>query len=281
MTKHLVLGSAGQIGSHLCDYLTDQNEVVEKFDIVDSSNFDLRDSNNQHLDIALERCDFVHFLAFDVGGARYLAKNQDKAQFIVNNMKIMSNTFDAISRHNKPFLFASSQMAYMQNSSYGSLKRLGEKIALDCGGAVTRFWNVYGVEKDHTKSHVITDLVRAGLMNGRIKVMTDGTEVRQFLYADDCSACLHKISKDYSTFSGSAHDVSSFKWSSISEVAHIIAENLDIDDLTFGNFKDGLQTLDPIDPCKTILDFWHPETSLETGISKIIEYERKNVHTFG
>lgn len=281
MSKHLILGSAGQIGGHLCDYLAEKNEIVERFDIVDSSNFDLRVENNKHLNLALERSDFVHFLAFDVGGARYLAKNQDKAQFISNNMKIMSNTFEAISRHNKPFIFASSQMAYMQNSSYGSLKRLGEKMTIDLGGVVTRFWNVYGIEKDHTKSHVITDLVRSGLRNNRINVMTDGTEVRQFLYADDCSACLHKISKNYQTFSGKTHDVSSFSWSSISEIASIIASNLDIDDLSFGSFKDGLQTLDPIDPSLTILEHWKPETLLADGISKIVEYERKNVHTFG
>ena len=279
--KILVLGSSGQIGSHLCKYLESINETVERFDIVDSLNFDLRIQNNELLNSALSKSDFVYFLAFDVGGARYLANNQDSSKFIGNNMKIMSNTFEALSNHNKPFVFASSQMSYMSDSSYGSLKRLGEKMTLDLGGVVTRFWNVYGLENDLTKSHVITDLVRCGLNTGKIHVMTDGKEVRQFLYADDCSKCLYEVSKEYNKFSRNSLDVSSFAWTSISEVAHIIAENLDITDLNFGNFKDGLQTLDPIDPCKTILDFWHPETSLELGISKIIEYERKNVHTGG
>jgi nucleoside-diphosphate-sugar epimerase len=278
--KYLVLGSAGQIGGHLVTYLRDLNYDVLEFDIEDDPSEDLRIRNNKTLEAYVRESDFVFFLAYDVGGSRYLLKNQDKSRFISNNMQIMSNTFEVLEKYKTPFIFASSQMAYMQNSSYGSLKRLGEKMAIDHGGVITRFWNVYGIEKDHTKSHVITDLVRSGLRNNRISVMTDGTEVRQFLYADDCSSCLHKISKNYLDFSGKTHDVSSFKWTSIAEIARIIASNLDINDLEFGNLKDGLQTLDPVDPSTSILEHWRPETTLLDGISKIIEYERRNFHTF-
>lgn len=277
MSRHLVLGSSGQIGGHLCDYLARQSESVERFDIVDSPDFDLRIQNNQRLHDALSRSDFVHFLAFDVGGARYLANNQDRAIFIGNNMKIMSNTFDAISAHNKPFVFASSQMSYMNGSSYGTLKRLGEKMTFDMGGVVTRFWNVYGIENDSKKSHVITDLVRFGLRNGKIQVMTDGKELRQFLYADDCSSCLHRISNDYESFSRKSLDISSFKWISISEIARIIAEILGIEEVRFGNHKDGLQVLDPIDPDGSVLDFWEPKMSLVDGISRIIEFEKTRI----
>jgi hypothetical protein len=50
----------------------------------------------------------------------------------MNNMRIMSNTFDAISNNQvTPFIFASSQMAEMSYSSYGMLKALGEKITKD------------------------------------------------------------------------------------------------------------------------------------------------------
>jgi hypothetical protein len=62
-------------------------------------------------------------------------------------MRIMSNTFDTIKKFDKPFIFASSQMAEMGYSSYGMLKALGEKIT-DLGGLVVKFWNVYGYETD-------------------------------------------------------------------------------------------------------------------------------------
>jgi nucleoside-diphosphate-sugar epimerase len=128
---HLVLGSAGQIGSHLVEYLKNQGEKVYEIDILNNEWEDLRIQNNMVLDEYLLEADIVYFLAFDVGGAKYLEQYQDTSEFIMNNMRIMSNTFDAINNHGKPFIFASSQMAEMSYSSYGMLKALGEKITKD------------------------------------------------------------------------------------------------------------------------------------------------------
>jgi hypothetical protein len=50
----------------------------------------------------------------------------------------MSNTFDLLKQHNKPFIFASSQMAEMGYSSYGMLKALGEKMTHELGGLVVK-----------------------------------------------------------------------------------------------------------------------------------------------
>jgi nucleoside-diphosphate-sugar epimerase len=142
---HLILGSAGQIGSHLVDYLKRQGENILTMDIESSEWEDLRIQDNIILEEYLEECDIVYFLAFDVGGAKYLEENQDKHQFIANNMRIMTNTFELLKTYNKPFIFASSQMAEMGYSSYGMLKALGEKITRDLGGLVVKFWNVYGL----------------------------------------------------------------------------------------------------------------------------------------
>jgi nucleoside-diphosphate-sugar epimerase len=100
---HLVLGSAGQIGSHLVDYLKRQGEKVYEIDILNNEWEDLRIQDNMILDEYLAECDVVYFLAFDVGGAKYLEKYQDTSEFIINNMRIMSNTFDAINQQVNPF----------------------------------------------------------------------------------------------------------------------------------------------------------------------------------
>ena len=82
-------------------------------------------------------------------------------------------------------------MAEMSHSSYGMLKALGEKMSRDINGLVVKFWNVYGKEHDEEKSHVITDFIKMAKEEGEIKMRTDGTESRQFLYADDaCEALL-------------------------------------------------------------------------------------------
>ena len=82
--RHLVLGSSGQIGTHLVKYLKNKGEQVYEWDIANKDYQDLRVTDNTHLDVFVDTCDIIHFLAFDVGGAKYLEKNQDKYQFIDN-----------------------------------------------------------------------------------------------------------------------------------------------------------------------------------------------------
>ena len=82
---HLVLGSSGQIGYHLVDVLKQQNQEVLTFDIVESSDQDLRIYNNILLEEKIKECNFIHFLAFDIGGSVYLAKYQNTFEFISNN----------------------------------------------------------------------------------------------------------------------------------------------------------------------------------------------------
>ena len=158
--KHLILGSAGQIGYHLINVLKKQNIDIDTFDIIDSEAEDLRIYNNEILNTKIKNSDFIYFLAFDIGGSLYMKKYQDTYNFISNNVKIMNNTFDVIKKYDKPFIFASSQMSNMSHSTYGILKAIGEKYTESLNGVVVKFWNVYGYEKDEEKSHVITDFIK-------------------------------------------------------------------------------------------------------------------------
>jgi len=65
-------------------------------DITTNDDEDLRIHNNSKLNKFIRESDFVFFLAFDVGGAKYLSKHKDTFRFIQNNIKIMSNTFDVL-----------------------------------------------------------------------------------------------------------------------------------------------------------------------------------------
>ncbi len=155
--KNLVLGSAGQIGTALCDHLREIGDEVIQFDIAGNSNQDLRVKDI--LDLYIKDVDFVYFLAFDVGGSPYLKKYQYTYDFIGNNMKLMTHTFDSIRKYDKRFIFTSSQMSNMSYSPYGVLKSIGEQYTKTLNGLTVKLWNVYGPEKDLRKSHVITDFI--------------------------------------------------------------------------------------------------------------------------
>lgn len=270
---YLVLGSAGQIGVPLCEYLRELGHSVLTFDIEDNIDEDLRIVDNKKLDEYMSKCNFVFFLAWDVGGSRYLNKNQDSFDFIQNNIKLVSNTFDVIKKYNKPFLFASSQMANMGFSSYGVTKNIGERIAASLNGITVKFWNVYGPETNPEKFHAITDFILKAKNNKVIDMMTDGKEVRQFLHATDCSKCLYILSTKYDELSrDQEYHVTSFVWTSIIDVANIVAENFPGTTVVPSRAFDAVQmgTKNEADP--HILKYWKPEIQLEDGIREIVKF---------
>jgi nucleoside-diphosphate-sugar epimerase len=279
--EYLVLGSSGQVGKSLCEYLTDEGHMVHTFDIVDDSlNQDLRKVDAIRDILTNNKIDCVMFLAFDVGGSVYLKKYQDTFDFLHNNMQLLTNTFDTLREFKVPFIFASSQMANMSYSSYGLLKTIGELYTKSLGGLLVKFWNVYGPEEDLEKSHVITDFILKALDDNTIDMLTDGTEVRQFLHATDCSRCLEILSHKYDTIPRDKElHISNFEWHSILDVANIISKQLDNGKRNYvrtkinpADSKDSVQLDKRNEPDEYILTHWKPEITLEDGIKDMIDY---------
>ena len=275
--KILILGSEGQVGLHLKSYLKSKNYDVMGFDIVEKNNQDLRKFNNKLLISKIKKSDFIYFLAFDVGGSRYLKKYQNTFEFLSNNIRIMENTFTLVKKFKKPFLFASSQMSNMTYSNYGILKNLGEKYSQILDGLVVKFWNVYGIEHDLNKSHVITDFILKGIKKKKINMLTDGQEVRDFLYAEDCCIGLEKIMLKYKEIKRlkKSIDLTSTKYVKIIYVANIIKKlllkkNIKIKIIP-SKFKDSVQLNKKNKADRYLFKFWKPKFSLEEGISKIID----------
>ena len=278
MKNILVLGSAGQIGSHLVNFLKKKNYNVSEFDIETNKKEDLRLHNNSFLKKKIAKADYVFFLAFDVGGSRYLQKYQESYQFIKNNLDLMSKTFELLKKYNKKFLFASSQMSNMNYSNYGILKLIGEKISKTTNGLVVKFWNVYGLEKDISKSHVITDFILMAIKNKKIKMLTNGKESRDFLYADDCCEGLEIAMKKHTQFikQGISIDIASGKEIKIINIAKIIKkifkkENIDIQ-IKAKKLKDLIQVNKRNKVNKYFLKFWKPKTSIQDGINSIVHH---------
>lgn len=279
--KVTILGSSGQIGAYLTKYLRDKSYEVFEFDILNGDDEDLTTIPNLKLESFIKESDFVFFLAFDVGGSTYLKKYQNTFEFIDNNTRIMTNVFGLLKKYNKRFIFASSQMSNMSYSPYGVLKYIGELYTKSLNGLITKFWNVYGLEYDFEKSHVITDFIKKGFENGFIEMNTDGTEERQFLYAEDCCEALETIMNCYSDFSpDDPLHVTSFRSNTIKEISeHIVGQfNLigmyDVKVIP-GSVKDNVQ-MDKRNEADTyITKWWLPKTGLHEGISKIFNEMKK------
>ena len=276
-----ILGSAGQIGAYLSDYLKDKGHHVSNVDIVNGVQYDLRVTPNTVVENAIQYADFVFFLAFDVGGSRYLKKYQHTFEFVNNNTRMMANTFRLLGKYKKRFVFASSQMSNMSYSPYGVMKRVGELHTTALKGLTVKFWNVYGIEKDMEKAHVITDFIRKGFEDGKFEMMTDGTEERQFLYAEDCCEALETVMENYTDFKPEDPlHITSFRSETIKEVASIIKGCFAIDgnydiEIKPGLAKDSVQMDKRNEADNYILNWWVPKTTIDVGIRKVYNKMKK------
>ena len=269
-----VLGSSGQIGAYLTEYLRSKDHDVREFDVVNGKDQDMRMIPNYDLHARISTSEFVFFLAFDVGGSRYLKKYQHTFDFVNNNARLMVNAFEYLKKYEVPFVFASSQMSNMSYSPYGTLKRIGELYTETLGGLIVKFWNVYGIEKDHDKAHVITDFIRKGFEEGDFQMITDGKEERQFLYAEDCCEGLEAVMENYEELkSTDPLHITNFDYTSILDVARIIEKEFKSIGKTVNispsESKDSVQLDKRNEADRFIEKYWSPKTNLETGISKV------------
>lgn len=279
--KITVLGSSGQIGAYLTEYLQNKGHQVHEFDLVNTPDEDMTTIPNPLLEERIADSDFVFFLAFDVGGSRYLKKYQHTFQFINNNCRLMTNAFTLLQKYNVRFVFASSQMSNMGYSPYGVLKNIGELYTKSLNGLIVKFWNVYGIEKDNEKAHVITDFIRKGFETGLIDMLTDGEEQRDFLYAEDCCEALETVMENFTDFTPEDNlHITSFHYTKIRDIASMITGQFAL----IGKYdvvvkpseeKDSVQ-LDKRNQADTfIVKWWMPKTSIQEGIAKVFNAMRE------
>ena len=279
--KILVLGSGGQVGAYLTEYLRCVDVEVMEFDITNGPDQDMTVIPNGELEAKIYMADFVYFLAFDVGGSHYLKKYQHTFNFIDNNTRLMANAFGLIEKYKKPFVFASSQMSNMSYSPYGVLKRVGELYTKSLGGLIVKCWNVYGIEKDMDKAHVITDFIRKGFETGVIDMMTDGTEAREFLYAEDCCEALETVMQSYAKLTSDDElHITTGVYTTVLEIASEIKSlfsgiGKEIK-ITPAQSKDEVQKDARNEPDPYIKEFWQPTTSVKEGLKKVFEEMKKD-----
>lgn len=164
----------------------------------------------------------------------------------------------------KPFLFISTQLAEEYDTVYGATKRLGEIWTRLLNGVFIRQWNVYGPLEEHSiKSHVMSDFVHQALTTGEIHMLTDGQEVRQFIHIDDvCEAWHLALSRDLKGI----HDVTSFEWIKIIDIANKIAS------ITGAKVIPGEKSgSTPLTPMSGKISGWSPKVGIDEGIKRMVK----------
>ena len=175
MTRVLVTGSSGFIGSHLVARLQARGDEVLAWDCYTlnsfgrtyDSNYDLVVCGRARLDKAVSRADRVFHLA---GNADVSAYNFQK-DLMAREWVAAATVIGACQEHQKPLVVASAAYADGCNTLYGHTKRGIEEMcalasAMDgCSPVgVARIFNVYGPGQERAvtyKSTVVLNLYRA------------------------------------------------------------------------------------------------------------------------
>ena len=259
MINNLVLGSEGFVGKPFCKYLEDIGERIIPFDIKRGQQEDGRVAR-----LNLEDADRVYFLAWDVGGAKYLYREQIQFRQLDWNLKLLLNVMPQLQEKQVPFLFVSSQLAEEYDSVYGVTKRLGEVWTHLLDGVRVRLWNVYGpLEEPSERSHVVADFVYQAATTGEIRMLTTGEERRQFIHIDDVCRALHQALTQKLT---GIYDVTSFEWVTVRDIAKIIAN------ISGTRIVPGEETGNtPITPIYGKIPGWHPTVTLHEGLARMLD----------
>ena len=250
---NVLLGGAGLVGSALNRKLQAGGEETLVYDL--KSGFDLREK----VPAMPGREAYYWFLAWDVGGAKYIMDKSQQRTILQNNLRLCEKVFGWLHERNASYTFVSTQMVGFDNA-YGVTKAVGETWAKLVGNAViTRLWNCYDLEAPSHRSHVIPDLIAQG-KTGQIRLMTCGDERRQFLHAQDVAdALIHQRDTGQAVA-----DVTSGEWITILDVARIIGATMNAT-VEVGD-QAGYESL--VEPTQ-LLEGWTPNIDLRTGVKMI------------
>jgi UDP-glucose 4-epimerase len=209
MTKVLVTGGCGFIGSNLCSYLLEKGCEIKIID--DLSNSDCQNlPDNKNLDIVVKDIR-IKLPKYDADVVVHLAAKTSVIESGYNplgtlgvNVNGIVNVLEYCRLNNiNHFIFASSS-AVEGNSIYGISKLIGEKLCsayfhnYGIKTTILRFSNVYG---KYSKGGVIHEFINAVKHDNPIVIYGDGKQTRDFVHVNDiCQAIFNSFDAKYNVY---------------------------------------------------------------------------------
>jgi UDP-glucuronate decarboxylase len=309
MTRILVSGGAGFIGSHLCDYLLNNEDDVLCVDNLFSGSRD----NVRHLlgnpYFEFSRHDVIHPFFVEVDQIYHLACPASPIYYQYNPIKtIKTNVMGTINmlglakRVMAKILLASTSEVYgnpilhpQQETYWGNTNPIGERSCYDEGKRVAetlmmdyhrqngvkikivRIFNTYGPRMAINDGRVISNFIVQALRGENLTIFGDGSQTRSFCYISDLIDGIYRMAQA-DDFIGPVNIGNPVELS-ILEIADKILS------LSKSKSKIVFKPLPPDDPERRCPDItvaqkkldWTPTISLEEGLEKTIAYFKEKI----
>ena len=311
MSRILVTGGAGFIGSHLCDSLVNKGHDVLCVDNLFSGSKDNIRHLLGHPYFEFMRHDVIHALFAEVDQIFHLACPASPIHYQFNPIKtIKTNVMGTINmlglakRVKARILLASTSEIYGNpsihpqtevywgnvnsigiRSCYDEGKRVAETLMMDYhrqNGVdirIVRIFNTYGPRMAINDGRVISNFIVQALRGEDLTVYGDGNQTRSFCFISDLVEGMLRM-MEVDSFIGPVN-LGNPRESTILEIANAVLPMIGSSSKIV--FKP-LPSDDPERRCPNISLArkklgWEPNVSLETGLEKTIHYFKEKLST--
>lgn len=309
MNRILITGGAGFLGSHLCEFL-----LEKEADVICVDNFFSGSKDNiRHLFsqpyFELIRHDIIHPLFVEVDKIFHLACPASPIHYQYNAIKTVKtsvmgtiNMLGLAKRTKARILLASSSEIYGDakihpqlesywgnvnpiglRSCYDEGKRVAETLMMDyhrqnkVDVRIVRIFNTYGPRMAINDGRVVSNFIVQALRNEPLTIYGDGNQTRSFCYVSDLIQGLIAMMES-NDFIGPMNLGNPVECTILDLAKKIIA-------LTKSSSKIIHKPLPLDDPVRRRPDIslarekigWMPETELEKGLLKTIDYFKSRV----
>ena len=312
MSRALVTGGAGFIGSHLCRrLLAGGDEVICADNLFTGSKANIRGLLSEP-GFEFIRHDITAPLYVEVDRIYNLACPASPIHYQHNPIKTMKTSFlgtmnmlGLARRVNARMLQASTSEVYgdpddrhhpQRESYWGNVNPVGPRSCYDEGKRaaetlcfdyhrrngvdvkVMRIFNTYGPNMSRDDGRVVSNFIVQALGGGDITVYGDGSQSRSFCYVDDLVDGMVKLMESGDGFIGPCNIGNPSEFTMIELAEKVIALSGSKSKITFGPLPqdDPKQRRPDISLAKKMLG-WEPKIGLGEGLVKTIEYFRNQV----
>lgn len=287
MANYLIIGGAGFIGSHLCEYLVRQNNNQENT-IVVADNYSTGSKANhiRNTHIHYEFCDvsvgmqpvedFDPDYVFHFGEYSRVEQSFNDIGYVYkNNMNGILNVVNYCYWKNAKLIYSGSSTKFTEQgkdlspytftkvSNVDFIKSYDKWYGLD--HAIVYFYNAYGPREisSGTYATLIAKFFEKVKHNQPLTVVEPGTQVRNFTHVNDIVSALDLVAK-YGQ--GDGYGIGADKSYSVKEVAEMLSNDIEFLPPRQGNRMTAELVTD-----KTKALGWEPTHNLEDYLKEQLE----------